>query len=97
MTTTLAGAALTAATADEPGTAAELGFVLGVLTLGVVAVLFVLRQAVTVYRTRAAAGREEELRELVTRSTTAQERSEARLAELSQRFTALERVLTDVE
>jgi uncharacterized protein HemX len=88
---------VTAATTDEPGSSAELGFVLGVLTLGLVFVLFVLRQAVTVYRTRVAAGREEELRELLARSTAALERTETQLADLSQRFGSLERVLKDVE
>jgi hypothetical protein len=83
---------------------AELAFVFGIVALLVVFVLVLLRQGVAVYRTRVVAGREEQLRELLAasaasleRHAVAVERAEAQLADLSQRFTALERVLKDVE
>jgi uncharacterized protein HemX len=85
-------------------TVATLAFVLGILALGLMLVIFLLRQAVAVHRTRVTAGQETELRELLTQATAAQERhavaverAETQLADLSQRFTALERVLKDVE
>jgi hypothetical protein len=88
----------------ETGTAAELGFVLGILTLATVFVLVLIRQGISLYRARTGAARDGELREALRQSTQAHERhaaaverAEGQLADLSRRFTELERVLKDVE
>ena len=88
----------------ETGSAAELGFVLGVLTLAAVFVLVLIRQAISLYRARTAAVRDGELREALRQATEAHERhaaaverAEGQLADLSRRFAPLERVLKDVE
>jgi hypothetical protein len=105
MTETVAGALLAADTQDsDVTTVATLAFVLGIIALATLLVVFLVGQAAKTYRARVAASREEELRELVARATAAQERhalaverAETQLADLSTRFTALERVLKDVE
>ena len=103
MITSIAGQ-IAAAADPETGTAAELGFVLGILTLAAVFVLVLIRQAISLYRARTTAARDGELRDALRQSTEAHqrhaaavERAEGQLADLSRRFTALERVLKDVE
>lgn len=105
MTETVAGALLAADAADsDVDTVATLVFILGIVALATLLVVFLVGQAAATYRARVAAGREEQLRELVAKATAAEERhalaverAETQLADLSTRFSALERVLKDVE
>jgi uncharacterized protein YoxC len=78
-------------------TIAGLAFVLGLAALVVVLVVVLLKRGVQLAQARTATGQDRELRALLERSTSAQERQAAVLEDLSQRLSTVERVLKDVE
>jgi len=97
-------AVASAAPDSDTDTVSGLAFVLGLWVLVAVVVIVLARQAAQIYRARLTGRRDHELRNLLERSTSVQERqalalerTEARLDGLSEQLSRLERVLKEVE